>query len=151
MQLCCLADAYSRLSITNTTDIAYLDNWIVDRTTALEKSSKKLEFLHQRRISLEELTRPIESTNCPPSEVERINRIAASQLSQLVLPSVLSRGCSQPFSQVLDPSNPPLLSITSNQESTLSLLQREYDQQTLQLKHLIEREREAKKVSLSLN
>lgn len=151
VQLCCLADANSRLSITNTTDIAYIDNWIGEGKTALESSLKKLEFLNQRQSSLEELTTTTESYNTSPSDIARTNKVNASQLSQMVLPSVLHRGntLNLPFPQVLNASNPPLLSTTNDQENCLSILQREFDQQSSQLRHLIEREREAKKVITS--
>jgi hypothetical protein len=159
VQLCCLADANSRLSSINTADITYLDNWIAEGKSILEKSTKKLESLNRRRASLEELSSPQErsDTSSPSSSSVKSNRVIDSHLSSsssFVLPALnRGKGVNLPFPPISS-AGPPLLLVSKehengNEKSTsLSLLQREYETQSSQLKFLVEREREAKKVRI---
>jgi hypothetical protein len=151
VQLCCLADANSRLSSANTNDLAYLDNWIAEGKSVLEKSSKKLELLNQRQASLEQLnTRTVSSdrsSSSPSLDLTKTHLLSGSQLTQMVLPSVPNRGTLLPPV----PSNIPLLlAPPSNEKSTcLSILQTEFETQSARLKVLIDQEREAKRVRLT--
>jgi hypothetical protein len=165
VQLCCLADAHSRLRSINTIDITYLDNWIEEEKSVLEKSSKKLKSLNSRRASLEDLSsphdRPDSSSQFDLAQPHRVG----SQLRQLVLPSVPSTtlgtkrnsNINLSFPSMLSPIDSPLWLTRNDQDNVnekstgLSLLQREYDSQSSQLKYLVAREREAKRVSVPLS
>lgn len=90
-----------------------------------------------------------------PSDQMNPNGAMGSQLSQSVLSNPQNHNSDPhlPFSSMMSSTNQPLLLTNNEQENmnekstSLSLLQQAYDSQSLQLKYLVEREREAKKVS----
>lgn len=167
VQLCRLADANNRLHSTNLTDVSSLESWIEEIKGKFQKSSAYLENLEQRKSSLEGLLSSSPSSSSS-NQTENstsmdVTSSSTSTLSSTIVSPIISTPStlisnSNSFlttsfpnninsSQLSNSSNESSLSSNTDQNTNcLSRLQNEFESKSSELKILLEREREAKRV-----